>query len=218
MFADDSKLYRIIQNPCDSEALQQDLNHISNWSKLWLLNFNTMKCSVMHLGENANATYTLFNLATNSNTLLRPTLEQKDLGVWITPSMTFSVHCHKSARKANQALGMIKCNFKYISKSSLMMLYKTFVRPHLEYCAPIWNPRYYKDIDTMEKVQRRATKLVPSISKHNYESRLHQLQLHSLYCRWQRSDLIETYKIINNQYLTNPDNIFTRRHHQGSHI
>ena len=101
-------------------------------------------------------------------------------------------------------------HFKYISKSSLMMLYKTFVWPHLEYCTPIWNPRYYKDINTMEKVQRRATKLVPSISKLNYESRLHQLQLHSLYCRWQRSDLIETYKIINNQYLTNPDNIFTR--------
>ena len=194
MFADHSKLYRIIWNPCDSEALQQDLNHISNWSKLWLLNFNTTKCSVMHLGRNAKATYTLFNLATNSNTLLRPTLEQKDLGVWITPSMTFSVHCHKSASKANQALGMIKRNFKYIPKSSLMILYKTFVRPHLEYCAPIWNPRYYKDIDTMEKVQRRATKLVPSISKLNYESRLHQLQLHSLYCRWQRSDLIENTK------------------------
>ena len=112
MFADDSKLYRIIRNPCDSEALRQDLNHISNWSKLWLLKFNTTKCSVIHLGRNAKATYTLFNLATNSNKLLRPTLEQKDLGVWITPSMTFSVHCHKSASKANQVLGMIKRNFK----------------------------------------------------------------------------------------------------------
>ena len=91
-----------------------------------------------------------------------------------------------------------------------MILYKTFVRPHLEYCALIWNPRYCKDIDTPEKVQRRATKLVPSISTLSYESRLNQLQLHSLYCRWQRSDLIEVYKIMNNQYLTNPDNIFTR--------
>ena len=154
MFADGSKLYRIICNPCDSQTLQQDLNHISNWSKLWLLNFNTTKCSVMHLGRNDKATYTytLFNLATSSNTLLQPTLEQKDLKVWITPPMTFSVHCHKSAGNTNQALGMIKRNFKYISKSSLMMLYKTFVRPHLKYCAPIWNPRYYKDIDTMEKV------------------------------------------------------------------
>ena len=181
-----------------------------NWSKLWLLNFNTTKCSVMHLGRNDRATYTLFNLATNSNTLLQPTTEQKDLGVWTTPSMNFSVHCQKAASKANQALGMIKRNFKYMSKSSLMILYKTFVRPHLEYCAPIWNPRYCKDIDTLEKVQRRATKLVPSISTLSYESRLNQLQLHSLYCRRQRSDLIEVYKIMNNQYLTNPDNIFTR--------
>ena len=210
MFADDSKLYRIIQNPCDTDTLQHDLNYISNWSKLWLLNFNTTKCSVMHLGRHDRATYTLFNLATNSNTLLQPTTEQKDLGVWTTPSMNFSVHCQKAASKANQALGMIKRNFKYMSKSSLMILYKTFVRPHLEYCAPIWNPRYCKDIDTLEKVQRRATKLVPSISALSYESRLNQLQLHSLYCRRQRSDLIEVYKIMNNQYLTNPDNIFTR--------
>ena len=75
----------------------------------------------MHLGRNAKATHTLFNLATNSNTLLQTTIEQKDLGVWITPSMIFSVHCCKSAGKANQALGMIKHNFKYISKSSLMI-------------------------------------------------------------------------------------------------
>ena len=73
MFADDSKLYRIIQNPCDTDTLQHDLNYISNWSKLWLLNFNTTKCSVMHLGRNDRATYTLFNLATNSNTLLQST-------------------------------------------------------------------------------------------------------------------------------------------------
>ena len=210
MFADDSKLYRIIQNPCDTDTLQHDLNYISNWSKLWLLNFNTTKCSVMHLGRNDRATYTLFNLATNSNTLLQPTTEQKDLGVWTTPSMNFSVHCQKAGSKANQALGMIKRNFKYMSNSSLMILYKTFVRPHLEYCAPIWNPHYCKDIDTLEKVQRRATKLVPSISTLSYEFRLNQLQLHSLYCRRQRSDLIEVYKIMNNQYLTNPDNIFTR--------
>ena len=71
MFADDSKLYRIISiwNPCDTETLQQDLNYISNWSKLYLLNFNTTKYSVMHLSRNNKTTYTLFNLATNSNTL-----------------------------------------------------------------------------------------------------------------------------------------------------
>ena len=66
--------------------------------------------------------YTLFNLVTNSNTLLQPTTEQKDLGVWNTPSMNFSVHCQKAASKANQALGKIKRNFKYMSKVPLLGL------------------------------------------------------------------------------------------------
>ena len=139
MFADDSKLYRIIKYSHDVDTLQQDLNYISNLSKLWLLNFNTAKCSVMHLGKNSNATYTLYDLATNSNNIFQSTTEQKDLGVWTTSTM---MHCHKAASKASQALRMIKRNFKYMSKGSLMILYKTFVRPHLEYCVPIWNPRY----------------------------------------------------------------------------
>ena len=127
--------------------LQQDLNYVSDWSKLWLLKFNASKCSVMHLGRNDKATYTLFNQTTNSNISLHPTTEQKQLGVWITPTMNFSVHCHRAASKANQALGMVKRNFKHLSKCSLV-LYKTF---DLEYCAPIWSPHYCKDIDTLEK-------------------------------------------------------------------
>ena len=119
----------------------------------------------------------------NSNISLHPTTEQKDLGVWITPTMNFSVHCHRAASKANQALGMVKCNFKHLSKCSLVLLYKTFVRPHLEYCVSIWSPHYCKDIDTLERVQRRTTKVVPTVSTFCYESRLNQLQLHSLYCR-----------------------------------
>ena len=75
--------------------------------------------------------------------------------------MNFTMHCHKAASKANQA--MIKQNFKYMSKSSLMILYKKIVRPHLEYSAPIWNPHYCRDIDILERVKRRATRLILSI-------------------------------------------------------
>ena len=108
MFADDFKLYRIIKYSHDVDTLQQDLNCISNWSKLWLLNFNTAKCSVMHLGKNSNATYTLYDLVTNSNNILQSTTEQKDIGIWTTSTMNFTMHCHKAASKANQALGMIR--------------------------------------------------------------------------------------------------------------
>ena len=122
--------------------------------------------------------------------------------------MNFSSHCHKIANKANQILGRLKRNFKYISTSSFMILYKTFVLPHLEYCTPIWNPHFAKDIYVLEKVQRRATKLIPSISTQPYETRLAKLNLHSLYCRRQKGDLIEVHKILNGHYLINPQDVF----------
>ena len=99
MFANDSKLYRTIKDSHDMDIQQQDLNYISSWSKLWLLNFNATKYSVMHLGKNSKASYTLFNLATSSNTVLQSTTEQKDLGVWTIPPMNFAMHCHNAANK-----------------------------------------------------------------------------------------------------------------------
>ena len=81
----------------------------------------------MHLGKNSNTANTLYDLATNSNNILQSITKQKDLGIWTTSMMNFTMHCHKAASKANQALGMIKQNFKYMSKDSLMILYKTFV-------------------------------------------------------------------------------------------
>ena len=76
------------------------------------------------------------------------------------------------------------------------MLCKTFVRPTLEYRIPIWNPYFAKDIDVLESVQRRAPKLLPSITFLPYESQLRYLNIYSLYCMQQRGDLIETYKLL----------------------
>ena len=93
---------------------------------------------------------------------------------------------------------MIKRSFKYLSKNSFLLLYRTYIRPHLEYCAPIWSPYLAKDIDALEQVQHCATKLVKSLCTLPYEDRLISLQLQSLYCRRQRGDLIETFKILHN--------------------
>jgi len=209
MFADDSKLYRIIKTLRDVEILQEDLNFISNWSKLWLLKFNTLKCTVIHLGQGDHNTYTLYDQTLGTQNQLESTTEQRDLGIWITPDMSPSFHCHKIASNANQILGRLKRSFRNRSAPMFTMLYKTLVRPHLEYCAPIWSPHLAKDIDVLEKVQRRATKLITSISTLSYECRLRELDLHSLYCRRQRGDLIEVFKILNSYYQIDPNEIFT---------
>jgi len=118
--------------------------------------------------------------------------------------MSSSLHCHKIASNANQILGRLKRIFKYRAASSFMM-----VQPHLEYCAPIWSPHLAADIDVLEKVQRRATKLIPSVSTLPYEVRLEKLDIHSLYCRRQRGDLIEVFEILNSHYQIDFEDIFT---------
>ena len=151
MFAHDPKLYRIIEMPLDAEILQKDLDYISNWSRLWLLKFNILKCYVMHLGRGSNNIYTLYEQVSGTRSQLKPTTEQRDLGIWITPNMSSSLHCHKIASSANQVLGRLKCSFKYRSAPPFTMLYKVLIRHHLEYCAPIWNPHFAKDIDVLER-------------------------------------------------------------------
>ena len=87
-----------------------------------------------------------------------------------------------------------------MSEELFIFLYKTYVRPLMENCVQLWCPYLARDIDTLEKVQRRATKLVGEFAKLPYDSRLKELGIYFLYCRRQHGDLIETYKLLNGYY------------------
>eukprot|EP00794_Sanderia_malayensis_P009768 gene9768-10767_t len=77
------------------------------------------------------------------------------------------------------------------------LIFKGIVRPHLEYATQIWRPHKVKDITSIENVQRRATKLIPSLNHLSYEERLRKLNLPSLEYRRLRGDMIEVYKQFN---------------------
>ena len=131
------------------------------------------------------------------------------MGVWITPKPDFTMQCDKASAKAMQSLGLIKRTFTHLTKESFLILYKTYIRPHLEYCVSILNPHLARNIDKLERIQQRATKLVPELVQLPYETRLQHLNLHSLYCRRQRGDLIEVYKLINHLNKISLDPFFT---------
>ena len=78
----------------------------------------------------------------------------------------------------------------------MLLLYKSSIRPHLEYGNVIWGPHYKEDQKAVEKVQRRATKLITSIKYLPYEQRLQHLNLPSLMHRRRRGDMIQVYKMI----------------------
>jgi len=102
--------------------------------------------------------------------------------------------------KAKRILGIIKRNFLDRSKETVLLLYKSLVRPHLEYCCQVWSPHYSKDIKLLEGVQHRATKLLNGMENLHYEERLRRLGLMSLEARRVRGDLIEVFKFINGNY------------------
>ena len=104
-------------------------------------------------------------------------------------------------------LGMIRRNITYKEKSLIIPLYKAIVRPHLEYCIQAWSPYLRKDIDMLEKIQRRATKLIPGLRDLTYEERLKECGLTTLETRRLRGDQIEVFKILNG-YENIESNIF----------
>ena len=128
-------------------------------------------------------------------------------------------------------LGVIKITFTYMNnemfivlymnKEMFNVLYKTLVRPHLEYCPQVWSPFLAKDINILEQIQSRATKIVPEISNLSYEDRLKELKLFPLKDRRLRGDMISTYKMINGlmnvdreQLVPMHGNPSTRSHNQ----
>ena len=115
------------------------------------------------------------------------TVKEKDLGVTMNANMKVSEQCRIAASKGNQILGMIRRNITYKEKSLIIPLYKAIVRPQLEYCIQAWNPHLRKDVDMLEKIQRRATKLIPGLRDLTYEERLKEYGLTTLETRRLRS-------------------------------
>ena len=97
----------------------------------------------------------------------------------------------------NKILGLFRRNITYKEKKLIIPLYKAIVRPHLEYCIQAWRPYRKKDIYTLERIQRRATKLIPELRDLSYEERLKECGLTTQETRQLRGDQSEVFKMLN---------------------
>ena len=215
LFADDCKLYGKVAATGEN-LVQSDLTLLEEWSRIWQLPFNAKKCKAMHFGyNNPKRTYSL------GGQELEAIASEKDLGVMVDDKLKFHVHTAFATKKANQMLGVIKKTYKTRDADTIATLYKSMVRPHLEYGNAVWGPCYMGDLKLVEGVQRRATKLIPHLHDLPYEDRLRALNLPSMEYRRKRGDMLQCFKVMNGLVRIEAKDLFTptplastRGHHQ----
>ena len=164
LFADDAKLYSPIKKNYRIR-MQVGLKNAEEWAKIWKMFFHIKKCKYLHIGKNSSR-HTIYHVSGQKSNRKMQVTGEKDLDLISDEKLIFRDHIFKKAALANRNLGLIFRSLIYIDKVMFLNLYKSLVRPHLEYVTEV-----QKDNITLENVQRRATRLVNSLSGRTYEDR-----------------------------------------------
>nr|XP_054750193.1 uncharacterized protein LOC129255900 [Lytechinus pictus] len=135
---------------------------------------------------------------------------EKDLGVIVDCQLKFHQHVSSAVSKGYQLLAIMKRTFTQLTRTTLPLLFKTLIRPHLEYGSILWHSRFKEDARRIERVQRRATKLVRELKNVPYQDRLKELNLYSLLYRRRRGDMIFVHQLMHGLINLPLDHFFTK--------
>lgn len=200
LFADDMKIYLPISSPDCSKRLQEDLDRLTDYCFRNKLFINISKCCKVTFTRNRVKIlhdYTISGLLLTNKDYIR------DLGVLLDSKLTFDKHVDSIVTKATKSLGFVLRTCKFFKNTkTYLILYNSHVRPHLEYCSQVWNPRYIVYVNRLERVQERFLKFLnfKSFNVYNsYDEIENHFRITKLHNRRLVADQMLLYKIINSK-------------------
>ncbi|KAK4826734.1 hypothetical protein QYF61_010987 [Mycteria americana] len=137
---------------------------------------------------------------------------EKDLGVLVDEKLNMSQQHVLAAQKANRILCCMKRSAASRSRDVILPLYSVLMRPHLEYCVQLWGTQHKKDMDLLERVQRRATNMIRGLEHLSYKNRLKELGLFSLEKKRLQGDFIAAFQYLKGAYRKDGEGLFIREH------
>jgi hypothetical protein len=159
LFADDTMLYRPINNEADTQILQSDLNRLSEWIDKWLLKINIDKCVHLRVTSCKRHSENSPSYLLNGNILPQQD-STKYLGVTISSNLKWTKHWNETCNKANSMLGLLRRNLNGASKQAKRIAYQSLVRSKLEYATDVTDPHTKGSIKQIEMVQRRGLRFI----------------------------------------------------------
>lgn len=217
LFADDCLIYRAIKGPEDETILQNDLSRLVKWTETWGMHFNSKKCNVMRISNKKKQHQVSYKMMDDC---LQHINSCQYLGIHIQSNLKWNLQSQYAASKASRVLGFVRRNFHHAPLVTKEKLYHTLVRPHLEYGIAAWDPYLIRDIDMLERVQRKAARFVTGNYSRNTSvtAMMEQLGWKSLQARRRAHRLTCLYKIQHNgmaisKEFMNPKVTRSRRGH-----
>lgn len=192
IFADDSKLVKAIKSLSDRDLLEVDLQSVIKWAGNNKMELNKLKFQLLQHG-NKNELKLPYKIDQDVN--VEKSTDVKDLGITISENLSFDKHIMNITNDAKKYAGWILRLIKSRDPEVVMLLYKTYVSPRLEYSSPLWSPHLVKHITKIESVQRTVTSKIQGMEHLNYWERLQQLNMFSLQRRRERYQIIHIWKI-----------------------
>ena len=188
LYADDTKCLMNVCSSADCRLLQDDIFHLSSWSKKWNLYFNGNKCVLLRFCSkfpHVSYDYTIRHMP------IKCVESYQDLGITMSSNLQWRDHINYISSRAYRMLGLIRrCFSSDLDPTTKLSLYISLVRSQLTYCSQIWRPHLLKDISSLERIQRRATKFILQDFHSDYKSRLTSLHLLPLMMQLELYDIM----------------------------